>query len=136
MDKYDPRELFINTFGERIKYGKDKYTVSANMAQNCALNEVCICKTNHDCGNEGALDYTCGDFPGFPRYNVCLPNALEEMKTIYSRSVIATMATLDYNEDSIMNYLGQFKVMDNAFVNKKKKIGGGKTYESTKTKDN
>lgn len=124
MDKYDPKELFINTFGERIKYGKDEYTVSANMVKNCALNEVCICKTNRDCGNEGALDYTCGEFPGFPRYNVCLPNALENMKSIYSRTVIATMATLEYNEDSIMNYLGQYKVMSDVFTSKKKKIGG------------
>lgn len=120
MKEYDPQELFMNTFGERIKHGKDRFTVTSEMAEHCALNEVCICKTNYDCGMEGLLDYRCGPFMGFPSYNVCLPGVLETMKEAYTRPMIGLMATFEYNEESVVGYLKQFSLLNDILVSKKK----------------
>lgn len=93
MKSYDPYETFMNHFGERIKHGREYYTISVELAAHCAVNEICICSTNRDCGKEGPVDYSCASFPGYTKYRVCLPGSIEKVKENLSRSVIQAIAT-------------------------------------------
>lgn len=65
MNEFDPYEIFMNSFGRRIK-GTGTTVDSDPLTTRCALLDNCICSKNYDCGNL----QICTTLPGFD-YRVC-----------------------------------------------------------------
>lgn len=65
MNKFDPNEIFSNSFGRRMKQKGMKVDIDP-LTVRCALLDNCICSADTDCGN----DQTCTTLPGYT-YNVC-----------------------------------------------------------------
>ncbi len=65
MNKYDPNEVFINSFGRRIKKTGTKVDIDP-MVKHCALLDYCFCTMDGDCGDS----QTCTTLPGY-EYKVC-----------------------------------------------------------------
>jgi FAD-dependent oxidoreductase len=64
IEKYDPKGLFSNKFGNRILgLGYDKYEIPSHVTH-CATQNYCLCSKNSDC----AGNLKCGSLVG---YNVC-----------------------------------------------------------------
>ncbi|CAL8146499.1 unnamed protein product [Orchesella dallaii] len=69
MERFDPNGVFINDFGQRIRFVKSSLTESRFVKANekCVLrNSSYVCKSDKDCGDEGAF---CSNLGGF---NVCI----------------------------------------------------------------
>lgn len=49
MNKFDPNEVFINSFGRRIKNTGTKVDIDP-LTTHCALLDNCFCTKNADCG--------------------------------------------------------------------------------------
>lgn len=65
MNKYDPKETFINDFGRRIKRTGTKMNIDP-LTKHCALLDNCFCSINSDCG----ANQVCTTVKGYT-YNVC-----------------------------------------------------------------
>lgn len=65
MKKYDPYEIFINSFGRRITK-KDVKIDFDPLTTRCALLDNCFCSKDCDC----AATQICTSLPGY-NYTVC-----------------------------------------------------------------
>lgn len=65
MNKYDPNEVFINSFGHRIKESGTKVDLDPLLTR-CALLDNCFCTKNGDCGK----NQICTTISGYS-YRVC-----------------------------------------------------------------
>lgn len=65
MNKYDPNEVFINSFGHRIKKSGTKVDIDP-LTVHCALLDNCFCTSNGDCGD----NQICTTITGY-NYLVC-----------------------------------------------------------------
>lgn len=108
MKRMDPYEIFMNDFGSRLKYGTTQATVPPEKARRCALNEVCVCSKDSDCGGGGPLDHICGTLVG---EKVCIkrPNPVSDTKDIVSRSVIGLANELANGVDYLLGALQHFQ---------------------------
>lgn len=65
MNRIDPNEVFINSFGRRLKKTGTKVD-NDPLVVRCAMLDYCFCTKNGDCGDS----QTCTKLPGYI-YNVC-----------------------------------------------------------------
>lgn len=74
MDKYDPKRIFSNRFGDRI-FGINSTSVNdiPNDVDHCAIQSYCLCKKSSDC----SLTDTCSNIMGYP---VCKPGIISLRK--------------------------------------------------------
>lgn len=68
MNKHDPKGVFMNKIGLRLK-GKGTKLDANPLSTHCALLGSCFCSKNRDCGP----NQTCTTLPGYS-YRVCKTN--------------------------------------------------------------
>lgn len=66
MNKFDPDQVFMNNFGQRIKQTGIKIDSDPKSVR-CALLDDCFCSKNGDCTDT----QTCTKFPDYPDFSVC-----------------------------------------------------------------
>lgn len=66
MNKNDPKGVFINKIGLRLK-GTGTKSDANPLSTHCALLGGCFCCKNTDCGPH----QTCSTIPGYFTYRVC-----------------------------------------------------------------
>lgn len=90
MNKFDPNEVFINSFGHRMKQTGTKVDTDP-ATKHCALLDNCICSKDTDCGNT----QTCTSLPGYT-YKVCKTiNEIPE-KTVDRNTFPPPLGILDW----------------------------------------
>lgn len=112
MNKFDPNEVFINSFGRRIKDSGTEVDVDP-LVTRCALLDNCFCTKNSDCG-DNQICTTISDY----HYRVCktknevpidffpkfiLPNATGIVNFLSTQS--GTLATALLSECSVESLL-------------------------------
>lgn len=116
MNKYDPNEVFINSFGRRIKNTGKKVDFDPSVTH-CALLDNCFCTTNNDCG-VNQMCTSVGDYT----YRVCqtknevplnffpkfiLPNSTGVFEFLATQTVtLATALLSKCSAESLINALG------------------------------
>lgn len=71
MEEFDPRGVFLNDFGRRIRFGSTKTSMDS-YTNHCALVDRCVCQKDEDCGDGSKDSYLCDTIQG---YKVCKENA-------------------------------------------------------------
>lgn len=116
MNKYDPNEVFINSFGHRIKKSGRKVDIDP-LVTHCALLDNCFCTTNGDCGD----NQICTTIANY-KYRVCktkneipinffpkiiLPNATDLFTFFSTQSTkLATALLSECTPESLIKGLG------------------------------
>lgn len=77
MNKFDPKEIFINNFGRRLKSKGTKVDTDP-LLKHCALLDNCFCSNNTDCGKT----QICTTLPGY-KYRVC--KTRNEVPLVFNR---------------------------------------------------
>lgn len=114
MNKFDPDEVFLNDFGERLKHGKNVFTVRQEVAKHCALTGLCVCSRDSDCGGDVLTKITCKEVSDFAGIKVCQPGRLEQMAEQYSKYLIEMLAiTGENNDNKLLNYFKSYNIMEN-----------------------
>lgn len=85
MNKYDPNEVFINSFGRRMKKTGTKLDLDRKLTH-CALMDNCICATAEDC----APRQDCSTVDGY-KYKVC--KTKNQLPTNFFPKIILPNAT-------------------------------------------
>lgn len=117
MEELDPHEVFMNPFGRRVKFGSIETSVTPDLAKHCALNEVCLCQGNLDCGNDGLLDLTCGELMEF---DVCKsrPNVLTDFSTGVVQNLLNSIAnSVAQNEKLVSKSLSDHAILGHLYSN-------------------
>lgn len=113
MNKYDPNEVFINSFGRRMKKTGTKVDFDP-LTKHCAILDNCICSKNTDC----ASTQICTRLPGYS-YRVCkTKNEIAEFEfdksllpaplgiVTYLVSVVPTLITAAISNCSLTDAVG------------------------------
>ncbi|CAL8111611.1 unnamed protein product [Orchesella dallaii] len=124
MKTIDPNGIFLNDLGSRIRFGSQELTVNPTLKKQCALNDVCFCKSDRDCGGSQSLLFsltnsiTCESLIG---YKVCKENSLLNVlpvSILQTRNAINTLKGEGNNsEERIYNALSKYKMLQPIFVN-------------------
>ncbi len=67
MEELDPKGVFLNDFGRRLRFGCSKTSMDSNV-KHCALVDNCFCSKDEDCGDGKADSNYCVKLQG---YNLC-----------------------------------------------------------------
>ncbi|CAO3628395.1 unnamed protein product [Cunninghamella blakesleeana] len=73
MDKYDPKRIYSNQFGDRIFGINPTTTGTPKNVKHCAIRSFCLCKKSSDC----SLTDSCSNIMGYP---VCKPGLINLRK--------------------------------------------------------
>jgi len=66
MNQFDPNEIFMNSFGRRLKGEDTKMDLDPQLTH-CALLDNCVCSADTDC----APGQVCSNITGYENYPVC-----------------------------------------------------------------
>lgn len=87
MEEFDPRGVFMNDFGKRLRFGWTKSSLDSYV-KHCGLVDTCICQRDYECGDGGPTSYLCGVIHG---YKVCRERGdhFKKFKENFTRKLIS-----------------------------------------------